>query len=608
MRYSNKTSHARTNGHDTLAGSSLAGTRPTRFSRMPRRLVAVGLAATLAASTLAGCSQAAVSSTSGTSESTGTSTTQTASATVQGTLDTSDMFSKRDLDASFDKSSAATVTLADGATTSSSSAVKVDGNTVTITAEGTYVLSGALSDGRIVVDAGESAKVQIVLSGASVTSSSAAAVYVRSADKVFVTLADGTTSSVVSTGAAETTDDHTLDGAIFSTSDLTVNGGGTLTVMSAQGNGIVGKDDVVLANGTVSVEAAGHAVQANDSIRVAGGTWSLKAGVDGLHAANDSDATLGYIYVADGTINATTTSDGLDAGYILQVDGGTIAVSAGDDGLHAEQDLIINDGVITVSQSNEGLEGARVWICGGTQSVTATDDGVNASGDPSSSANGASPAAGGQGSTSAQGGQMPSGQMPSGEMPSGEMPSGEMPSGEMPSGEQRGMGGGMGGGQMGSDSTATLTVSGGTLTVNAGGDGLDSNGDLVVTGGEVYVSGPTDSGNGAIDTGDQSEAKISGGTVIALGSSGMAVGFGSSSTQGSALVSASGSAGDEVVLSDTSGNVLARYTAAKAFSCVVVSAPGMQSGGTYTLSVAGESHQFTLDGLTYSDVAGGMGG
>ena len=182
-----------------------------------------------------------------------------------------------------------------------------------------------------------------------------------------------------------------------------------------------------------------------------------------------------------------------------------------------------------------------------------------------------------------------------------------------PQGRQGGQGNGAppqegkGGMAAGADESAYLLITGGTLTVKADGDGLDSNGALEVSGGEVYVNGPTSDGDSAIDYGDGSKATITGGTVVALGSTGMAKGFGNSSTQGSMLVSASGNTGDTVTLSDSSGKVLCSYVAQKSFACVLVSAPGVEQGKTYTLKVGSNSIDVTLDGITYSNVSGSIG-
>lgn len=565
-------------------------------------------------------------------------------------IDTSDLFSARDLDASYDAAAATKVTFSDAGSTVTGEGVTVDGSVVTIAAEGTYVLSGTLGDGRVVVDAGESGKVQLVLDGVSLASSTGTALYVRSADKVFVIVAKGTANTLAATGASTEEDDHTLDGTLYACDDLTINGEGSLTITSAQGNGVVGKDELTLAGGTLSVEAAAHAIEAKDSVAVHDGTYTLVAGTDGIHVEHETNGEKGFCYIAGGTFDIVAQSDGIDASNDVLIDGGTLTIKADDDGIHAEYDLVVNDGTIDVTQSREGLEGARYEQNGGNVQVVATDDGVNASGNPSD-ANGSQQGGFGfgRGGAEPEGGQMPDGgesaedggrppvewdgEMPEGMQPpqDGEMADGQgrhgMPplseDGEMPkmpegmtppeAGAGQGNDAAVGtqdvpfehiGGVMGpmdADDTASLVINGGTLVVDAGGDGLDSNGSLVVNGGETYVSGPTNNGNGALDYG--TTATVTGGIVVAAGSAGMAENFGTNSTQGSMLVSASGDAGDAIELKGADGTVLASSTPTKQYSCVLISAPGIVQGGTYTLSHGDQVSEVTMDSLLYSDVA-----
>lgn len=579
------------------------------------RTVSCGLALSLTTLPLMACSTGSTLSATSTPSDASTAAAPSVSTKYAQTIDVSGAFSDRDLDGSYDESKATRIALSDGGTTVTGDGATVSGNTVTITAAGTYLISGTLSEGQIKVEANEADKVQLVLSGATVTSANSAALHVAKADKVFLTLADGSENTLATSGACAAADDSAIDGAVFSRSDLTVNGGGSLAVSSAGGNGIVCKDDLVLASGSATVTAAKRAIQANDSVRIAGGSYTLHAGTDGIHAKNDENSKLGYIYVAGGSLDITAESDGFDANYVLRVDGGTITVSAGDDSLHAESDLTINGGNITVTKSNEGLEGARVTIAGGTQDVVASDDGVNASGDPDNSDSSSDTdddssknnATGSDRPGTSGGGQMTGGQ----ESPAQDQ--GGRGDSTPPQGRQGGQGNGAppqegkGGMAAGADESAYLLITGGTLTVKADGDGLDSNGALEVSGGEVYVNGPTSDGDSAIDYGDGSTATITGGTVVALGSTGMAEGFGNLSTQGSMLISASGNAGDTVTLSDSSGKVLCSYVAQKSFACVLVSAPGVEQGKTYTLKVGSNSIDVTLDGITYSNVSGSIG-
>ncbi len=264
-----------------------------------------------------------------------------------------EQFTSRDMEVGY--SDYVTVTLRDGASSADGEGVTVSGDTVTITGEGAYLLTGALSDGQILVDAPEDAKLQIVLSGASVSSSDSAAFYVKSADKVFLTTAKDSKNFLINAGEYVQTDENTVDAAIFAKSDLTVNGQGLLTVAAEYGHGAVSKDDLKITSGTVSVTAPDHALAGQDSVRVASGELDLSSSEgDGIHGG--SDDTAGYVWI----------------------EGGSVTISAGDDGIHAEAGLTVKGGTVAVLSSCEGLEGADILLAGGAVSVTASDDGVNA--------------------------------------------------------------------------------------------------------------------------------------------------------------------------------------------------------------------------------------
>ena len=504
-------------------------------------------------------------------------------------LDAADMFTKRDKQSDYASEDATEITLSDSKSTCDSPAVRISDNQITITRAGTYVLSGSLTNGQIVVDAsGE--KVQIVLKDASINCDTSAAIYVKSADKVFVTLAENTSNTLTNTKDFVAIDDNNIDAVIFSKSDLSLNGSGTLTIHAAYGHGIVSKDDLVITSGTYDITAARHALSGKDSVRIADGVFTLNAKKDGIHSENTDNAEKGFIYIADGTFSITCDSDGMDAEETLQVDGGTITIAAGDDGLHADGDLVLNDGTVTITKSYEGLEGKTVTITGGSYAVTSSDDGVNAAGD--GTAGNSSDSAS---SDSSKEQKMPSGTPP--KQPQNSSDSTEMP--DAPKSAPNGNGNPEPGGMEDATDYNLIQISGGMLTVNAGGDGLDSNGDLTVTGGEIYIDGPVQGGNGALDC--SGTATISGGTVIAVGSSGMAENFSSSSTQGSMLVTVSASMiSGEITLQDSNGNSLLSYTPAKSYNSVVISCPKLTSGETYTLLAGDTTTTVTLDSLVKS--------
>ena len=504
-------------------------------------------------------------------------------------LDAADMFTKRDKQSDYASEDATEITLSDSKSTCDSPAVGISDNQITITRAGTYVLSGSLTNGQIVVDAsGE--KVQIVLKDASINCDTSAALYVKSADKVFVTLAENTSNTLTNTKDFVAIDDNNIDAVIFSKSDLSLNGSGTLTIHAAYGHGIVSKDDLVITSGTYDITAARHALSGKDSVRIADGVFTLNAKKDGIHSENTDNDEKGFIYIADGTFSITCDSDGMDAEETLQVDGGTITIAAGDDGLHADGDLVLNDGTVTITRSYEGLEGKTVTITGGSYAVTASDDGVNAAGDGTAGDSSDSAS-----SDSSKEQKMPSGTPP--KQPQNSSDSTEMP--DAPKSAPNGNGNPEPGGMEDATDYNLIQISGGMLTVNAGGDGLDSNGDLTVTGGEIYIDGPVQGGNGALDC--SGTATISGGTVIAVGSSGMAENFSSSSTQGSMLVTVSASMiSGEITLQDSNGNSLLSYTPAKSYNSVVISCPKLTSGETYTLLADDTTTTVTLDSLVKS--------
>ena len=582
------------------------------------RACAAGLVATLFSLSLAACSRASEASSQSTQseESAASSELET---DVEHLVSVADIVTDRDLEGTWEEDGATKISLSDDGCAVDGAGAVADGTTVTITAGGTYVLTGQMSAGQVVVNA-DGEKVQLVLDGASVTSTDSAAILVRAAKKVWLTLADGTQNKIATSGSFAEDDEYSIDGAVWCKSDLTINGTGALTVSSAEGHGIVCKDELALVSGDVEVEAARHAVQAQDAACVVAGTWSLTAGTDGIHCGDDDDAEKGSVLIVGGTVSIDAASDGVDAANVLEVDGGEVTVSAGDDGLHSERALQVDGGTVTVTKSYEGLEGSTVTVNGGVIDVTSSDDGVNAAGDPTGDSSAEAADAGAFGPEAAAGqpeDPMGGGRAPAGDGRAPEDADAQAPTstGQVPAGsggqapEDAGGQAPGAGGDMDYDSTAQVTINGGKLTIQAGGDGIDSNGDLTVTGGETYVFGPASDGDGSLDF--AGTGTITGGVVMCAGSSGMAQNFGDASTQGSMLVSASGQAGDAIQLVDEDGNVVASCEARTSYSCVLVSAPGVESGKTYTLTCGDASTEITMDGLVYSNVdrvqAGGPG-
>lgn len=325
---------------------------------------------TMGALMLSGCNTKIGNTTQQTTES---STTTSSSVTE---TDTSDMFSDRDKEVGYDESESVTISLADNSSSCESDAVSITENTITIKDEGTYILSGSLSDGMVIVEAEDTDKVQIVLNGASISNDQFAALYVRSADKVFVTTASGTENTLEHSGSSYTAiDENNIDAAIFSKSDLTLNGEGTLTVTAQEGHGIVSKDDLVLTSGTYVITSASHGLSGKDSVRIANGTYTISAGDDGIHAASN-------VTISDGKIDITQSYEGIE-GLSIDIAGGEISVLASDDGINAAggNDSSSSEGFQGGDDQFASTEGAYIQISGGVLHVNASGDGIDSNGD-----------------------------------------------------------------------------------------------------------------------------------------------------------------------------------------------------------------------------------
>ena len=284
-----------------------------------------------------------------------------------------DQFTSRDLEQTADLTDAVTFTVSDG-------------TDITVTEAGVYVLTGTASEVTVTVEAPDDAKVQLVLDDLQLTNSDFPCIYVKTADKVFVTLASDSSLSV--TGAFRADGDTHTDGVIFSKQDLVLNGTAVLTVSSTD-NGIVCKDDLKITGGTWQITATSKAFEAHDSIRVAGGVFTLSAGTDGFHAEDSDDSAAGYIYIADGDITVTCGDDAIHATTVCQIDGGTLNLT-GAEGIEATF-IRINDGAVSISASDDGINAANkstacevaVEFNGGEVSITMSGfdtDGVDSNG------------------------------------------------------------------------------------------------------------------------------------------------------------------------------------------------------------------------------------
>ena len=530
-------------------------------------------------------------------------------------------FTTNDQNGSWDTTGAAAITLTgDGASISGNGAYVYDGNVV-IAEAGRYVLSGSLEDGSIIVDAHDSSKVWILLDGVEINCSDDACIQVDQADKVFLTLAEGSENTLISGSAySDTALSDGTDGAIFAHDDLTINGSGSLTVTAQYSHGISANDDLVITGGTITISAADDAIHVNDSIRIKDAAITVTAGDDGLLTTNEVEN--GYLYIESGTLDITASGDGIHTTGDVTVAGGETNISAGDDGIHSDASVFVQSGTILISDCYEGIEALIIDVSGGDVSINCEDDGFNANGGSSDMFGGGGQMGGGQNDgTFGHGGMHGSGtdEGTTGEMPTPPDRSGESMSGGMPTGQETETASGSGQSSADTEDVETyISISGGNIRivneVGQDADGLDSNGDIKISGGTIYISLLGTGSNCAVDYASESGgvAEITGGTIIACGASSMAESFDSTSTQASILynMSSIAAAGTTLTVTDADGSVLLSWEVPCSFSSALISCPEMKIGGTYTVSAGETSEEITLESVstTYGDAQGGMPG
>ena len=530
-------------------------------------------------------------------------------------------FTTNDQNGSWDTTGAAVITLTgDGASISGNGAYVYDGNVV-IAEAGRYVFSGNLEDGSIIVDTHDSSKVWILLDGVEINCSDDACIQVDQADKVFLTLAEGS-QNILTSGSvySDTALSDGTDGAIFAHDDLTINGGGSLTVTAQYSHGISANDDLVITGGTITISAVDDAIHVNDSIRIKDAAITATAGDDGLLTTNEVEN--GYLYIESGTLDITASGDGIHTTGDITVAGGETNISAGDDGIHSDASVYVQSGTILISDCYEGIEALIIDVSGGDVSINCEDDGFNANGGSSDMFGGGGQMGGGQNDgTFGHGGMHGSGtdEGTTGEMPTPPDRSGESMSSGMPADPETDTASGSTQSSADTEDVETyISISGGNIRivneVGQDADGLDSNGDIKISGGTIYISLLGTGSNCAVDYASESGgvAEITGGTIIACGASSMAEGFDSTSTQASILYNTStvAEAGTTLTVTDADGSVLLSWEVPCSFSSALVSCPEMKVGGTYTVSAGGTSEEVTLESVstTYGEAQGGMPG
>ncbi|MGN0742883.1 MAG: carbohydrate-binding domain-containing protein [Candidatus Fimadaptatus sp.] len=370
----------------------------------------------------------------------------------------------------------APIALSDGGSTCSGGATATaDG--VTITAGGDYLVSGVLSDGCITIEAGEQDDVRLILSGASISAQDGPAINCQSADKLIITLAEGTENSLSDGQTYSAQEDEEPNAALYSRADLSINGSGALTVTGNYLHGILSKDDLKITGGSITVSAAGDALRGRDGVAICGGTLDLSAQDDGIQSSYEGDASRGWVVIEGGDIAISAAGDGIAAESVAQISGGTVTITSGEGAAAA-----------AVSQTDAITQ---PYMAGKERPDTPSDM-SEAPADMPAPPDGEAPA------------DMPA--LPEGEAPA-DLPEGSLPARGTGRQGDKGMDGFGGRGGMMPGQTATvadgesakgikssgaLYIDGGTLVLDCADDALHAADTLEVTGGDIAIASGDD--------------------------------------------------------------------------------------------------------------------
>lgn len=526
------------------------------------------------------------------------------------------------------------IKLSDSGCVYDSNYVSVEGNNIVIKQNGVYLIEGTLSNGCLVIDSDDKSEIHLIFSNVAITCNDGSPLFVKKANKVTLSLESGTNNTLSDSSTYSnsyySSDDDEPDAALFSKSDLLINGSGTLTInakykdavkskgslkiarskliLNSADDAIVGKDYVsakdaefvinssgnaikstseesedtgliFLDGATADINSKGNALNAKSGLFVIDGNYKIKTDTEG---AKGLKADSGIV-IKNGNFNIDTTDDSIHSNQSIEIYSGTFEITSGDDALHADGILNISGGNIKVKNSYEGIEGAVINISGGNIDITSKDDGINAASKSKSENNNMT-------DNDKQDNNRPDNPDykqdnnnddraagPPGE-PNGNEPQTKSEKGQNPPDRDEN-----GPEQKTKDSIYKINISGGTILVNVSGDGLDSNGSITMTGGTVFINGPESNGDSAIDY--ETTCTVNGGTLVAVGSSGMAEGPTSESAQYSLCGGVdSCNSGTRINLIDSAGNDVINFTSAKSFSYIVISSPQIKKGQTYNLN------------------------
>jgi len=528
---------------------------------------------------------------------------------------TSGEYSEEELDDTWSKEQSASISLTGDSAEVKGSGAAVEGSEVTISSEGTYVISGMLTDGKIIVNVAEG-DVRLVLNGVSITSTDASAIDILQGDTI-ITLAQDSTNYVADSEAGSQ-DIERNNAAIFAKDDLIFNGTGSLEVAGNYKNAIQSKDKLKFVSGTYKISSVNHGLLGKDCVTIKGGEFEITAASDGIQASNAEETDKGYIIIDGGSFQITSGTDAIQAETLLYINDGEFNIIAGGGSAEAVQtggDMMREGGQRGREPGNDaaaeedtvstkGLKSyVNLVVAGGNINIDACDDAVHSNDTVSIDGGEMTISTGDDGihaeneliidegiitiETSYEGLEGYTVTINGGTIDlisSDDGINAAQASSESSDGER-----------MGESQGAVFTINGGDILVNASGDGVDANGLIKMTGGSLIVQGPVMGGNGTFDYDE--EFMITGGSILSAGTPQMAQTASLESEQGfiTGTFDSSIAAGTTITVTDDSGTEVASITTEKESSWYMFSVEDIQKGNSYTVQAGDAKSEVTAE-------------
>lgn len=478
----------------------------------------------------------------------------------------------------------------------SSNLVEIIGTTAIIKGAGNFRVTGNLTSGQLKVNADSTALVRLILDNAAITNPSGPALLIEKSLKTIINLASSASNSLTD-GTVYSNPQDSPNASLFSKSDFTIFGEGSLSVKGNFKDGISGKDGVIIKSGTINIESVDDGLCGKDYLIIKGGNISVSANGDGLKSDDASNSAVGYVLINTGEITINSGSDGISAytnvtildgefniktgggsdvlpteisskgikglnsikitkgdfdisssddavhtDNSLKIEGGTFSISSASNGFHANDSAYFISPFIQVNKSDEGVEAKYIIVQNGSFTIRSSDDGFNAT----------------AGSSTEQ------------------------------------------------DDQSMINIDDGLVVLNTtNGDGIDSNGGIRLGGGTLIIHGPESAPETGFDY--NGTFNITGGLLVVSGTnSALSLPPSQSSSQNSVKVNFTNSLPASTIfhIKDTQGNHIVTFEPERAYQSMIISSPLLHTGKTYEIytsgSTTGTDNYGLFEGGTYT--------